>query len=57
MRVEIEADGDQPSNPSGPDAESLRRLRQEALNHPAVNAAVEILEGEIVEIRPIGGEQ
>jgi DNA polymerase-3 subunit gamma/tau len=57
MRVEIEADGDQPSSPSGPDAESLRRLRQEALNHPAVNAAVEILEGEIVEIRPIGGEQ
>jgi hypothetical protein len=56
IRVEIEADEEEPSGPSGPDAESLRRLRQAALNHPAVSEALEILEGEIVEIRPIGGE-
>jgi DNA polymerase-3 subunit gamma/tau len=56
MRVEIETDEDEPSGPSGPDAESVRQLRQAALNHPAVSAALEILEGEIVEIRPIGGD-
>lgn len=57
MRLEIESDGDEPSGPTRPDAESRRQLRQAALNHPAVNAAVEILEGEIMEIRPIGGER
>ena len=34
--------------------EALRQLRQRALNHPGVNRAVEILDGEIVEIRPAG---
>jgi DNA polymerase-3 subunit gamma/tau len=29
--------------------------RREALDHPAVNAALEILDGEILEIRPLGG--
>ncbi|HEX2486926.1 MAG TPA: DNA polymerase III subunit gamma/tau, partial [Myxococcota bacterium] len=29
--------------------------RREALNHPALNAALEILDAEIVEIRPLGG--
>ena len=28
--------------------------RREALNHPAVNSALEILDGEILEIRPLG---
>ena len=37
------------------DAEALRRVRQQALSHPAVNAVLEVLEGEIVEIRPLGG--
>ncbi len=36
---------------STPDA---RRRRQEALGNPSVNAALEILGGEIVEIRPLG---
>ena len=34
------------------EAEEARR--REALNHPAVNAALEILDGEILEIRPLG---
>jgi len=34
--------------------EALRELRQRALKHPAVNRAVEILDAEIVEIRPTG---
>jgi len=33
--------------------EALKELRQRALNHPAVNRAVEILDGEIIEIRPV----
>ncbi len=36
------------------DDEGVRRRRKEALDHPAVNAALEILEGEILEIRPLG---
>ncbi len=35
-------------------AEALRELTQRALKNPAVNRAVEILDGEIVEIRPTG---
>ena len=31
-----------------------RRKRQEALNHPVVNTALEVLQAEIVEIRPLG---
>jgi len=46
---------------SGPDnglgEDRARRQRQEALNHPNVNQALEILGGEIVEIRPLGGGQ
>jgi DNA polymerase-3 subunit gamma/tau len=38
----------------GSDAEALRRLRQQALSHPAVNAALELLEAEIVDIQPLG---
>jgi len=34
--------------------QALRELRQRALKNPAVNRAVEILDGEIVEIRPAG---
>jgi DNA polymerase-3 subunit gamma/tau len=32
--------------------EAMRQLRQRALNHPAISRAVEILDGEITEIRP-----
>ena len=34
--------------------EALRSLRQHALNNPGVNAALDVLQGEIVEIRPLG---
>jgi len=36
-------------------AEEQRRLKQAALQHPGVNAALELLGGEIVEIRPLSG--
>jgi len=35
--------------------EALRRLRQAALDHPGINAALELLGAEIVEIRPLSG--
>jgi DNA polymerase-3 subunit gamma/tau len=56
MAVEIEtpqADTPEESGPRAPSAETLKALRQRALAHPAVNRAVEVLDGEIVEIRPI----
>ena len=34
--------------------EQSRRQRQEALNSESVNLALEVLEAEIVEIRPLG---
>jgi DNA polymerase-3 subunit gamma/tau len=37
--------------------EALRRRRRDALAHPAVNAALEILGGEVVEIRTLGDER
>ncbi len=37
-----------------PHHEDTRRLRHEALNHPLVNTALEVLEADIVEIRPLG---
>jgi DNA polymerase-3 subunit gamma/tau len=58
VAVEIEIVGEPPPAPGvakAGDAEALRRLRQQALAHPAVNTALEVLEGEIVEIRPLGG--
>jgi len=39
----------------GPGQDRARRQRKEALSHPNVNQALEILGGEIVEIRPLGG--
>ena len=36
------------------DPEALRRVRQRALEHPAVGLALEVLGGEISEIRPLG---
>ena len=55
-QVVLEADGgpaEAAPRAAGPDPLAQRR-RQEALNHPAVNQALEILEGEIVEIKPLG---
>ena len=37
--------------------ERSRKQRQEALNSESVNLAIEILDAEIVEIRPLGGER
>jgi DNA polymerase-3 subunit gamma/tau len=48
----------QPETPGaddGSEADRARRQRKEALRHPNVNQALEILGGEIVEIRPLGG--
>jgi DNA polymerase-3 subunit gamma/tau len=55
MRIEIEtsSDGRREDTPAG-DPETLRTQRQQALNNPAVSLAMEVLGGEIVEIRPVG---
>jgi len=39
-----------------PGREQARRQRHEALNHPSVNLALELLDAEIVEILPQGGK-
>ncbi|HVH05365.1 MAG TPA: DNA polymerase III subunit gamma/tau [Myxococcota bacterium] len=58
VRVEIEVEGD-PASAAAQDAraatqEATLARRRDALNHPAVNNALEILDGEILEIRPLG---
>jgi DNA polymerase-3 subunit gamma/tau len=56
LRVEIECDEElREAEREAPraDQEALRQLRQAALAHPGVNAALELLEGEVVEIRPL----
>jgi hypothetical protein len=57
VRVEIETQESRGGD-SGPaaDPEALRRLRQKALNHPAVGAALDVLKGEVVEIQPFVGK-
>jgi hypothetical protein len=57
MQVEIQAEssGASASGAGAADPELVRQLRQDALNDPGVAAALEVLEGEIVEIRPLGG--
>ena len=60
VAVELESVGEAPEAASAAQAssaEALRRLRQQALSHPAVNAVLELLEGEIVEIRPLGAHR
>jgi DNA polymerase-3 subunit gamma/tau len=59
VRVDLEADsGDAaPGRPRAgvaADDAALVRRKQRALDHPGVNAALEVLGGEIVEIRPLG---
>ena len=54
VEIECEEDGSAPDGAAARDPESVRRLRQDALNDPGVLTALEILEGEIVEIRPLG---
>jgi DNA polymerase-3 subunit gamma/tau len=54
VRVKIETQ-ESSGGSSGPEAdpEALRRLRQKALNHPAVGHALDVLEGEVLEIQPL----
>jgi len=56
MAVEIETPTEAPAKLARPeDLEAARRLRERALEHAAVNAALEVLEATIVEIRPAPG--
>jgi len=55
LRVELDVEaGAVGAAPRGRDDARAASRRQEALRHPAVNAALEILDGEIVEIRALG---
>jgi DNA polymerase-3 subunit gamma/tau len=59
VRVELETDSGEAApgrpRPNGAtDDAAARRRKQRALDHPGVNAALEVLGGEIVEIRPLG---
>jgi len=53
-RVEVECSAQPARRNAAPRHEESRRLRQQALNHPLVNRALELLEADIVEIRPLG---
>jgi len=58
IRVEIESADSEDAAAADSTAEgreSARDRRQRALTHPSVRRALEVLEGEIVEIRPVGG--
>jgi hypothetical protein len=56
MAVEIETPSDAPAKLARPeDREAARRLRERALEHAAVNAALEVLEAKILDIRPAPG--
>ena len=47
--------GATPASANQPAREAERVRRSTALNHPSINVALEVLEGEIVEIRSLGG--
>jgi DNA polymerase-3 subunit gamma/tau len=55
VEIECEEDGGE-REAAGRRREDARQRRQRALEHPAVNAALEVLEGEIVDIRPLGSQ-
>ena len=56
LRIEVIGPGtDARDEAAGGADETLRRRRRDALAHPAVNTVLEILGGEVVEIRPQGG--
>ncbi|MDH3521552.1 MAG: hypothetical protein OEM49_13955, partial [Myxococcales bacterium] len=56
VRVELVPDAAAQASEAArrPDPEAVRQRRQAALNHPAVGHALDIMGGEIVEIRPLG---
>ena len=55
LRIEIETahDGETSAAARAEDSEVVRTRRQQTLNHPAVRTALDVLGGEIVEIRPL----
>jgi DNA polymerase-3 subunit gamma/tau len=55
LRVEIETanSGEATAAARAEDSEAVRALRQQTLNHPAIRTALDVLGGEIVEIRPV----
>jgi hypothetical protein len=58
MRVEIAGPGEgAKGGAANGDDDALRRRRREALAYPAVNAALEILGGEVLEIRTLGDDR
>jgi DNA polymerase-3 subunit gamma/tau len=55
VRVELQEEEAAPDDAAArPDPETVRQRRQAALNHPGVGRTLEIMGGEIVEIRPLG---
>ena len=54
LRVRIAEQGGAAAGAHAPDGEGVRLRRQAALNHPGVARALDILGGEILEIRPLG---
>jgi DNA polymerase-3 subunit gamma/tau len=54
LRLEVEGPAFEAAPAAAP-PQTNRNLRKRALNHPAVSNALEVLEGEIAEIRPLGG--
>jgi DNA polymerase-3 subunit gamma/tau len=58
VRVELESDSspEEASNEPRLDAADSKRRRERALDHPGVNAALELLGGEILEIRALGDD-
>jgi DNA polymerase-3 subunit gamma/tau len=58
VRVELDArDAAGEADAVSEDPDTLRLRRQAALNHPGVSRALEIMGGEVVEIRPLGGDR
>ncbi len=58
MRIEVELQAVKTqAQESAESRERSRRRRQEALNSEPVNLAIEILDAEIVEIRPLGDKR
>jgi len=54
LRVRIAEQGGAASGASAQGGEEVRLRRQAALNHPGVARTMEILGGEILEIKPLG---
>jgi DNA polymerase-3 subunit gamma/tau len=59
LRIEIETESESESGISAApaDREAERSRRQQALEHPAVNLALDVLGGQILEIRPLGSRR